>query len=51
MINSVKARKTFLALILKNHSLLNICAFVRSDNICMSPPSCWKKMYEQLSQE
>ena len=37
--------------ICKNHSIPDICAFVRSDEFCMSPPNSWKGMYEQLSQK
>ena len=32
---------------LKN-SLPNVCAFVRKDNICLSPPTSWKKQFAKL---
>jgi hypothetical protein len=32
---------------LKN-SLPNICAFVRKDNVCLSPPQSWKKQFAKL---
>jgi hypothetical protein len=37
--------------ICKNHSVPDICAFVRSDNVCMLPPNNWEGTYEQLSQK
>lgn len=33
-----------------NHSIPEICAFVRNDNVCMSPSLPWKKKFEILSQ-
>ena len=30
------------------HSLPGVCAFVRKDNICLSPPQSWKNQYEKL---
>jgi hypothetical protein len=30
------------------HSVPGVCAFVRKDNICLSPPQSWKKQYEKL---
>jgi hypothetical protein len=30
------------------HSLLNVCAFVRKDNICLPPPTTWKKKFQKL---
>ena len=30
------------------HSLPGVCAFVRKDDICLSPPQSWKKQYEKL---
>ena len=30
------------------HSLPGVCAFVRKDNICLSPPTTWKKQYQRL---
>lgn len=35
--------------ICRNHSTPDLCAFVRSDDICMSPPNSWKGVYSQLS--
>jgi len=26
----------------------NICAFVRKDNVCLSPPTSWKKQFAKL---
>jgi hypothetical protein len=30
------------------NSVPSICAFVRKDNICLSPPTSWKKQYQKL---
>ena len=30
------------------HSLPGVCAFVRQDNICLSPPRSWKKQFLKL---
>jgi hypothetical protein len=30
------------------HSLPGVCAFVRKDNICLSPPRSWKKQFLKL---
>ena len=30
------------------HSLLGVCAFVRKDDICLSPPTSWKKQFQKL---
>ena len=30
------------------HSLPGVCAFVRQDNICQSPPRTWKKQFLKL---
>jgi hypothetical protein len=30
------------------HSLPDICAFVRGDGICTSPPVSWQKQYGKL---
>jgi len=30
------------------HSAPYICAFVRADGFCQSPPSSWKKLYGEL---
>ncbi len=32
----------------KKHSLPQVCAFVRPDNICLEPSSSWKKQYLKL---
>jgi hypothetical protein len=32
---------------LKN-CLPNVCAFVRKDNVCLSPPQSWKKQFAKL---
>ena len=32
----------------KKHSLPQVCAFVRADNICLEPSSSWKKQYLKL---
>ena len=31
-----------------SHSMENVCAFVRADNICLKPPTTWAKQYEKL---
>jgi len=33
------------------HSMPSVCAFVRPDNICLSPPASWKKLREKLLSE
>ena len=33
------------------HSLESVCAFVRKDQICVSPPASWKKQYANLSKD
>lgn len=30
------------------HSLPEVCAFVRADGVCMSPPNTWAKQYRKL---
>ncbi|MBN1189476.1 MAG: hypothetical protein JXA46_06980 [Dehalococcoidales bacterium] len=30
------------------HSLPAVCAFVRKDGICLSPPKSWAKQYKRL---
>jgi hypothetical protein len=35
--------------ICKNNALQGHCAFARKDNICLVPPSTWKKQFERLS--
>jgi hypothetical protein len=37
--------------IFRNHSVLNICAFVRAENVCLSPPKCRKNMYKLLREK
>jgi hypothetical protein len=32
-----------------NNALQGKCAFVREDNICMVPPSTWKRQFEKLT--
>ena len=27
-----------------------VCAFVRSDNICLAPPASWPKQFQKLKQ-
>lgn len=34
--------------ICSKHSLPEVCAFVRQDSICLSPPRSWKKQYLKL---
>jgi len=31
-----------------SNSVQNICAFVRSDSICIKPSAAWKKQYKKL---
>lgn len=33
------------------HSLPSVCAFVREDGICLSPPKSWPKQYRHLLSE
>jgi hypothetical protein len=30
------------------NSMQNVCAFVRSDGICLAPPASWKKQFVKL---
>jgi hypothetical protein len=30
------------------NSLPDICAFVREDNICLSPPNKWRRKFKEL---
>ena len=30
------------------NSVPGICAFVRKDNICLSPPNTWKKRFQKM---
>jgi len=32
----------------KNMNLQNVCAFVRTDELCVKPPNSWKKIYQNL---
>jgi hypothetical protein len=32
------------------HSLPTVCAFARSDGMCLAPPASWPKQYEKLLQ-
>jgi len=31
-----------------NNSLPNVCAFVRTDGMCLKPPKSWPKQYKLL---
>jgi hypothetical protein len=31
-----------------NHSVPNICAFVRADGMCLRPPRTWPKQFKTL---
>lgn len=33
------------------NGIVDICAFVRSDGICLSPPRSWPKQFEKLMSE
>lgn len=33
------------------NSLASVCAFARSDGICLAPPTSWKRQYASLFQE
>ncbi len=37
--------------ICSNNRTPNKCAFSRQDNLCLVPPSSWKKLYEKLLKE
>ena len=32
------------------HSMASVCAFVRSDGTCLSPPKSWPRQYAKLNQ-
>jgi len=32
------------------HSMPAVCAFARSDGMCVAPPASWPKQYEKLHQ-
>ena len=34
--------------ICKRNSIPKVCAFVRDDNMCLSPSSLWKKQFRKL---
>jgi hypothetical protein len=34
-----------------NHSLEEICAFVRKDGMCLRPPKSWPRQFAKLSSE
>lgn len=36
--------------ICSSNRLGNICAFVRSDNVCKKPPRTWGKIFKNLSE-
>lgn len=44
---TVGCRHTQPAICSKN-SLVNVCAFVRKDGMCLAPPASWKKQYHKL---
>jgi len=31
--------------------MMNVCAFVREDGMCLSPPKSWGKQFKRLSEE
>lgn len=33
------------------NAMPNVCAFVRSDGVCMAPPASWKKQYFKLGEQ
>lgn len=37
--------------ICRNHSTPGKCAFVRKDNICLTPPRSWNKLFRLLQRE
>ena len=32
------------------HSMPSVCAFVRSDGMCLAPPKSWPKQFKKLTQ-
>lgn len=34
--------------ICKNNATPGKCAFVRDDDVCLTPPKSWKRIYEEL---
>jgi hypothetical protein len=32
----------------RNNRVPKVCAFVRRDHICLSPPRCWKRQFAKL---
>jgi hypothetical protein len=44
---TVGCRHTQPAICAKN-SMANVCAFVRIDGKCLSPPMSWKKQFQKL---
>jgi hypothetical protein len=35
----------------KKNQMEGICAFVREDNMCLSPPGSWPRLYKRLLEE
>jgi hypothetical protein len=33
-----------------NNALPNVCAFVRSDGVCLKPPKSWAKQFNRLKE-
>ena len=34
-----------------SHSLTEVCAFVRKDNLCLKPPMTWPKQFLKLKKQ
>jgi len=32
------------------HSIMSVCAFARTDGMCLAPPASWPKQHEKLMQ-
>ena len=47
---TVGCRRTNPELCIKN-SMAGVCAFVREDGICVSPPTTWAKHFRALKEE
>ena len=37
-------------IICKRNNLIEVCAFVRKDKICVEPPNSWKEQYKKLEE-
>jgi len=37
--------------ICRKNMMPDVCAFARSDNICLSPPASWRKQYAKLLEQ